>query len=172
MTSSTPEPATEAQSADVLPAWEQMTDRDKHEALWHVWKRENEGKDYAVENYPAMYRDHPALVGLDEDDACDHAKQVVGTIEAAATRLGKDEYERLIDIDPDVEGDNSAAPDAGQQLVDVVMAAFPGLTTRRAQDVIGALLRKLAEIMEDEDTDEGWPDADDLLILANGMEAV
>jgi hypothetical protein len=86
-----------------LPTWEQMTDRDKHESLWHVWKRENEGVDYAIENYPAMYRDHPALVDLDEEESCDHAKSVVGSVEEAFGRMGPDEYARLLDLDPDVE---------------------------------------------------------------------
>jgi hypothetical protein len=91
-------------AAAVLPTWEQMSDRDKHEALWHVWKRESTGVAYAVENYAAMYRDHPALVALGESPAaCDHAKQVVGSIDDALKRLGGREYGRLLDLDPDVE---------------------------------------------------------------------
>lgn len=82
-----------------LPTWDEMTDVDKAVALGHVWKRENEGASYAVENYPAEYVDHPALVDLDEDEACDHAKTVVGSIDGIYDRIGGDEYERLLDLD-------------------------------------------------------------------------
>jgi len=82
-----------------LPTWDQMTDRDKNIAMWHVYKRESDGASYAVEEYPAEYRDHPDLVALDYNEACDHAKNVVGSIDQVFHRLGGDEYERLMNID-------------------------------------------------------------------------
>ena len=56
-----------------LPTWDEMSDLDKGAALMHAWKRSWEGPSYAVENYPAEYFDHPALLALDSKDACQHA---------------------------------------------------------------------------------------------------
>ena len=47
-----------------LPTWAQMSDLDKGAALLHLHKREWEGADYAEENYPARYFEHPALTSL------------------------------------------------------------------------------------------------------------
>lgn len=77
-----------------LPKWDQMSDLDKGAAVLHLHKRESEGADYAIENYPARYFDHPALTGLDGEDASDHA----ATLETAAFLLGPGEYERLYDL--------------------------------------------------------------------------
>lgn len=67
----TTEPTTTA-----LPSWDEMTDLDKGAALMHAHKRDWEGASYAVENYPAEYFDHPALLALDERDASQHAARV------------------------------------------------------------------------------------------------
>lgn len=56
-----------------LPSWAEMTDLDKGAALLHLHKRQREGAEYAVENYPARYFDHPALTALDRRRACGHA---------------------------------------------------------------------------------------------------
>lgn len=98
-----PQTASEAENAVPFPTWEQMTDLDKAVALMHVWKRENDGAEYAIDNYPADYVDHPALVALRDEDACDHAKTVVGSIDEVFIRVGADEYERLLNIDVDTE---------------------------------------------------------------------
>jgi hypothetical protein len=82
-----------------LPAWDQMTDPDKHEALWHVWKREKDGREYAIEHYPTRYTGL-GLTGLDSAQACAHAKQVVVSINSAYRRLGDDEYWRLMNLNP------------------------------------------------------------------------
>lgn len=87
-----------------LPSWDEMSDRDKNIAMWHVYKRESDGADYAIEEYPAEYRDHSGLVALDYDEACDHAKSVVGSIDEVFHRLGGDEYERLMNLDPNAVG--------------------------------------------------------------------
>lgn len=81
-----------------LPTWDEMSDRDKSIAMWHVYKRESDGASYAIEEYPAEYREHPALTGLDYDEACEHAKAVVGSIDQVFNRLGGDEYERLLNL--------------------------------------------------------------------------
>lgn len=82
-----------------LPTWAEMSDSDKAAAMQHVRKRETEGRSYAVEHYPCEYVDHPALTVLDEADACDHAKQVVGTTRSMFVRLGAVEYARLMDLE-------------------------------------------------------------------------
>ena len=60
-----------------LPAWADMTELDQGAALLHFHKREIEGGEYAVENYPAEYFDHEALLALSQEDASDHAAVVV-----------------------------------------------------------------------------------------------
>ena len=90
-----------------LPTWDDMTDLDKGAALLHQHKREWEGADYAVENYPARYFDHPALTALTPAEASDHAKAclypvwVAGAAKGAddlADALGPAEYQRLYDL--------------------------------------------------------------------------
>lgn len=85
-----------------LPTWAQMTDLDKGAALLHLHKRDWEGIEYAEEDYPARYFDHPALVALSEHEACQHAVSVGGGAEnAGALRDG--EYERLYDLALDAD---------------------------------------------------------------------
>jgi hypothetical protein len=83
-----------------LPTWDEMSDRDKNIAMWHVYKRESDGANYAIEEYPAEYRDHPDPVALDYDEACAHAKYVVGSIDEVFFKVGGDEYERLMNLVP------------------------------------------------------------------------
>ncbi len=77
-----------------LPTWDEMTDLDKGAALMHLHKREYEGGDYAVENYPAEYHDHPALVALSPWYASGHA----AGLEDEAERLDSTEDERLYEL--------------------------------------------------------------------------
>jgi hypothetical protein len=101
-----------------LPAWAEMSDLDKGAALLHLHKREYEGAEYAVENYPARYFSHPALTALSPEDACRHA----ASMEEDAGALPFDVHERLYDaaLDADrarwkAEHDaRKAADDAGQ----------------------------------------------------------
>ena len=81
----------------VLPTWDEMTDLDKGAALLHLHKRDWEGADYAAENYPARYFDHPALVALGPREACRHAVSVEGAAERAGCTGGA-EYQRLYDL--------------------------------------------------------------------------
>jgi hypothetical protein len=80
-----------------LPTWAEMTDLDKGAALLHLHKRDWEGEDYAEENYPARYFDHPALTALTEREACRHAVSVEDAAERAGALRGA-EYERLYDL--------------------------------------------------------------------------
>lgn len=77
-----------------LPTWDEMSDLDKGAALLHVHKRDYEGDEYAVSDYPVAYFDHPDLLALEMDAACDHAAKV-GT--GPAESLEPDEYVRLYD---------------------------------------------------------------------------
>jgi hypothetical protein len=79
-----------------LPAWADLSDLDKGAALLHLHKRDWEGPEYAVDNYPARYFDHPALVALSPREACRHAVSVEDDAERAGTLHGA-EYERLYD---------------------------------------------------------------------------
>jgi hypothetical protein len=85
-----------------LPTWAEMTDLDKGAALLHLHKREWEGADYAIENYPAEYFDHPALVALSPLQACRHAASVEDDADDAGM-LGGDEYRRLYDLALDAD---------------------------------------------------------------------
>jgi hypothetical protein len=78
-----------------LPAWGDMSDLDKGAALLHLRKIEVEGREYARENYPAEYLDHPALTALNDGAACDHAVSLFRNWEAAERALGVDEVDRL-----------------------------------------------------------------------------
>lgn len=77
-----------------LPGWDDMSDLDKGAALMHLHKRENEGADYAVENYPCRYLDDPRLTGLDGETASEHAAQ----FEDQAEGLSGEEHERLYEL--------------------------------------------------------------------------
>lgn len=62
-----------------LPLWDELSDVDKGAALMFVWKAHWENSfAYARDNYPATYRDHPTLVGLDRGLRCRHAVSMVG----------------------------------------------------------------------------------------------
>ena len=80
-----------------LPTWAEMSDLDKGAALLHLHKRDWEGGDYAEENYPAEYFEHPALVALKPREACRHAVSVETDAEKAGA-LKMPEYERLYDL--------------------------------------------------------------------------
>lgn len=85
-----------------LPDWSEMSDLDKGAALLHCHKRDSEGDDYAVENYPAKYIEDPRLTALDREDACDHAAR----FEELAEELDGGEYERLYNLALDHERSN------------------------------------------------------------------
>lgn len=53
-----------------LPAWTSLSDVDKGAVLLHLHKREWEGAQYAIEEYPARFFNHPALTGLGRREAC------------------------------------------------------------------------------------------------------
>lgn len=80
-----------------LPVWAEMTDLDKGAALLHLHKRDWEGAEYAEDNYPARYFDHPALTALSRSEACRHAVSVEGDADLAGA-LGGDEYTRLYEL--------------------------------------------------------------------------
>lgn len=90
-----------------LPCWEDMTDLDKGAALLHDHKREDEGVEYAVENYPARYWNDPRLTALTPAEASAHAATVCG--DDVFDRIGGDEYERLYDLTLDHERSQRAA---------------------------------------------------------------
>ena len=58
--------------------------------------------------------------------------------------------------------------DTSQQLV-TAAADAAALTAHQAQLATAAVLRKIAELI-DEDADSGWPDADDLVVLADDID--
>jgi hypothetical protein len=80
-----------------LPAWAELTDLDKGAALLFLFKRDWEGEDYAIENYPARYFDHPALTALGRTAACRHAIAVEDDASKAGALAG-DEFERLYEL--------------------------------------------------------------------------
>lgn len=80
-----------------LPGWDEMSDLDKGAALLHDHKRESEGSDYAVENYPCRYIEGPRLTALDSVDASDQAAEVCGG-DDMFDRLGGEEYHRLYEL--------------------------------------------------------------------------
>lgn len=89
--------ATAREHADMvadLPCWNDLSDLDKGAALMHLAKVENEGTEYAVENYPVKYLDDPRLTALNRQDACDHAARFDNLIED----MNGDEHERLYDL--------------------------------------------------------------------------
>jgi hypothetical protein len=82
-----------------LPAWADLSELDKGAALLFLSKRENEGTEYAIENYPARYFDHPALTALDDRDASEHAISVQDDADA----LLAGDCERLYDLALDAD---------------------------------------------------------------------
>lgn len=89
--------ATTREHADMmagLPDWNAMSDLDKGAALMHLAKVENEGRAYAIENYPVQYLDSPRLTSLNRQDACNHASR----FDDITDELDGDEYERLYDL--------------------------------------------------------------------------
>jgi hypothetical protein len=85
-----------------LPTWAEMSDLDKGAALLHLHKRNWEGDEYAVDNYPARYFDHPALTALSEREACRHAVSVEDDAEWSGALRGA-EYERLYTLALDAD---------------------------------------------------------------------
>jgi hypothetical protein len=79
-----------------------MTDLDKGAALLHLHKREWEGAEYAADNYPARYFDHPALTALSPAQACRHAVSVERDADDADATRGS-EYERLYELALDAD---------------------------------------------------------------------
>jgi hypothetical protein len=88
-----------AKPAVPLPTWDQMSDLDKGAALLHLAKVENEGREYAIENYAAKYFEHPALTALNDRDASEHA----ATVEDASVREPFEEWERLYGLALDAD---------------------------------------------------------------------
>ena len=83
-----------------LPTWAQMSDLDKGTALLHLNKCASEGSNYAAENYPARYFDHPALTALTPEEACQHAL----SLEDDADQAWRDgEAMRLYDLALDAD---------------------------------------------------------------------
>jgi hypothetical protein len=95
-----------------LPGWDEMTDLDKGAALLHLHKREWEGEDYAEENYPARYFDHPALTALSAPAACRHAASVEPDADRAGATRGS-EYERLYNLALDADDARRKAQRSG-----------------------------------------------------------
>lgn len=81
------------------PAWTELTDLDKGAALLHLHKREWDGAEYAVENYPARYFDHPALTVLSPVEASRHA----ASLRPGADALTAEEHERLYNLALDAD---------------------------------------------------------------------
>ena len=86
-----------------LPGWDDMSDLDKGAALLHQHKREWEGAEYAVSDYPCRYFDHPALVALSPAEASAHAASLAGPYDSGVPGLEPDEYERLYDAALDAD---------------------------------------------------------------------
>ncbi len=85
--------ATDPAAVD-LPSWADLTDLDKGAALLHLHKCEWDGQDYAEENYPARFFDHPALTVMWPREASRFAQE----LEDAAEALTPDEHKRLYDL--------------------------------------------------------------------------
>jgi hypothetical protein len=92
--------ATEREHAEMmatLPDWDDMSDLDKGAALMHIWKRDSEGGDYAIENYPVKYIEDPRLTALDREDACAHAARFEDVSEELQEE-NSNEWSRLYDL--------------------------------------------------------------------------
>ncbi len=77
-----------------LPAWIHLSDVDKGAVLLHLHKREWEGAQYAIEEYPARFFDHPALTDLERREACAFAV----SMRAFANILDQTERTRLYEL--------------------------------------------------------------------------
>lgn len=77
-----------------LPAWVDLSDVDKGAVLLHLRKREWEGAQYAIEEYPARFFDHPALTGLEPREACAFAV----SMRSFTRPLSNEERARLYDL--------------------------------------------------------------------------
>jgi hypothetical protein len=102
-----------------LPAWSELSDLDKGCALMFLHKRDWEGEPYAIENYPARYCDHPALLALSPRDACRHAMSVEDDAELAGALRGG-EHGRLYDLALEADRarwqrENASASDSAQR---------------------------------------------------------
>lgn len=98
-------------ASPALPGWDDMSDLDKGAALLHTHKREYEGAEYAVENYPARYFDDPALTALSPEDASAHAAKVDPGPQHI--RLAAEDYQRLYDLALDAHDARWEAEQAG-----------------------------------------------------------
>jgi len=83
-----------------LPAWEDLTDRDRGAALVHTERAERDGADYAAEFYTPGF-EHERLAGLAAGTRARYARQLVQahcpdlSLASLTDWLGWDEYERL-----------------------------------------------------------------------------
>lgn len=53
--------------------WDDLSDLDKGAVLMFMHKVEYEGEDYALENYPVRFIEHPELLEMSQDEANDFA---------------------------------------------------------------------------------------------------
>lgn len=72
-------------------------------SLPYLSKADREGRPYALDHYPATYRDHPYLMKLGREASCDHAEALFEDgfedgIETAVNQLGEEEIVRLCDL--------------------------------------------------------------------------
>lgn len=102
-------PGEAEQPTDALPSWGDLSDVDKGCALLHAWKVDQEGRDYAVENYPAKFHDHPDLTALQPIEACAYVDALnIDLSDNDAVLIGDrelswDEYQRLYDLALDAD---------------------------------------------------------------------
>lgn len=85
-----------------LPTWAELSDLDKGAALLFLHKRDWEGEDYAMDNYPARYFDDPRLTSLSPRKACRHAISVEDDADKAGA-LKPPEFDRLYDAALDAD---------------------------------------------------------------------
>lgn len=82
-----------------LPAWDEMTDLDKGALVMFAHKCGYEGYEYAAENYPVKYLEDPRLTALDQDDANDHAYEVIEELDGEELEaVPADEKQRLYEL--------------------------------------------------------------------------
>ncbi len=74
-----------------LPTFDQLTEQDQAQLCQFIHKVEWEGEEYARSDYACRFVDHPALVALDEDEACDYALSQQAAVNALAD-------ERFVDL--------------------------------------------------------------------------
>jgi hypothetical protein len=100
-----------AQMLRTLPGWGDLTDIDRGAALLYASAVSNEGHEYACENYPARFRDHPILTQLRPHEACNYVDSLgIDLNDSAAVLIGADEsslswdeYRRLYDLAMDAD---------------------------------------------------------------------